>query len=143
MFSTTALALAAVAALVVTPSFVHAKIECDTSLGTFYPYCINIPDGASSSGQNYPTIVFLSGSGARGPPSKVRELVSASSCLSVNPALSRHPRPWRALANSHPTKAATQHTINKSWITITADDTPNTDDNCILLSHSLLLAVRL
>jgi len=68
--------LTATAALFTTlPSLVHAKIECDTSLGTYYPYCINIPDGAQS-GQKFPTIVFLAGSGARGPPSKVRELVS-------------------------------------------------------------------
>lgn len=76
--SSTLVTLAATAAtLLSTPSFVHAKLECDTSLGTFYPYCINIPDGASG-GQKFPTIVFLSGSGARGDPSRVRELVSIS-----------------------------------------------------------------
>lgn len=90
MLSTTALALAAVAALISSPSLVQAKIECDTSLGTFYPYCINIPDGAQS-GQNFPTIVFLSGSGARGPPSRVRELVSPSyRVVSIHPSLPRH-----------------------------------------------------
>lgn len=68
-------ALAAATALTTAPTLVQAKYECDTSLGTYYPYCINVPDGASSS-DKLPTIVFLSGSGARGPASNVKSLVS-------------------------------------------------------------------
>lgn len=76
-FKTRILSLAALLlTLTTTPSLVHAKYECDTSLGNFYPYCINIPDHASN-GNRLPTILMLSGSGARGPASQVRMLVGA------------------------------------------------------------------
>ena len=52
---------------------VSAKYTCDTSLGKYYPYCINIPDNVKQ-GEKLPTILFLSGSGARGPASDVRSL---------------------------------------------------------------------
>jgi len=54
-------------------SSVGATFTCDTSLGTYYPYCVNVPDGVSS-GDKLPTILFLSGSGARGPASNVKSL---------------------------------------------------------------------
>lgn len=51
----------------------HAKYECDTSLGSFYSFCVNVPDNASGK---LPTILMLSGSGARndGDSSKVKML---------------------------------------------------------------------
>lgn len=52
---------------------VHATYTCDTSLGTYYPYCVNVPDDASG---DMPTVLFLSGSGARGSASDVESLVS-------------------------------------------------------------------
>jgi len=53
----------------------YAKYECNTDLGTYYPYCVNVPDGASSS-DKLPTILMLSGSGARnkGDSSAVKSL---------------------------------------------------------------------
>jgi predicted peptidase len=42
-----------------------ATYTCDTSFDNGYPYCINVPAGASASNK-FPTILFLSGSGARG-----------------------------------------------------------------------------
>jgi len=49
----------------------RAALECSTSLGTYYPYCVNVPDNASGK---LPAIMFLSGSGARGDASRVKEL---------------------------------------------------------------------
>ncbi|KAK9900771.1 alpha/beta-hydrolase [Cystobasidium minutum MCA 4210] len=73
-FTTTSVLAAAVSILAITSeSLVQAKYTCDNSLGTYYPYCINVPDGASKS-DKFPTIVFLSGSGARGPASNVKSL---------------------------------------------------------------------
>lgn len=66
--STTALVLASLVAPTV------AKYECFQEM-KYYPYCVNVPDDASSS-DKLPTIVFLSGSGARGDSSKVKSLVS-------------------------------------------------------------------
>lgn len=37
-----------------------------------YPYCVSVPDGAGST--KLPTVLFLSGRGARGPPSNVKSL---------------------------------------------------------------------
>lgn len=53
----------------------YAKYECHTNLGSYYPYCVNVPDGASSSNK-LPTILMLSGSGARnkGDSSAVKSL---------------------------------------------------------------------
>lgn len=73
---------ALVTALISSTSLVQAKYECSTSLGTYYPYCINVPDGASDS-DKLPTIVFLSGSGARGPASNVKSLVSCFVAFSI------------------------------------------------------------
>jgi hypothetical protein len=50
-----------------------SKRTCDTSLGTFYPYCINVPDGASD-GEKLPTVLFLQGRGARGSADQVKTL---------------------------------------------------------------------
>lgn len=61
------------AALLLCASSVSAKRTCDTSLGTFYPYCVNVPDGASDS-EKLPTVLFLSGRGARGSASQVETL---------------------------------------------------------------------
>lgn len=54
-----------------------AKYQCFTNLGSYYPYCVNVPDSASSSDQ-LPVILMLSGSGARnsGDSSNVKSLVS-------------------------------------------------------------------
>lgn len=73
--------VALLTALISSTSIVQAKYECDTSLGNYYPYCINVPDGASDS-DKLPTIVFLSGSGARGPASNVKSLVGFCSLAS-------------------------------------------------------------
>lgn len=66
-------ALAAVLSLFAHISSISAKRTCDTSLGTFYPYCINVPDGASD-GEKLPTVLFLQGRGARGDASQVKTL---------------------------------------------------------------------
>ncbi|KAK9900772.1 alpha/beta-hydrolase [Cystobasidium minutum MCA 4210] len=74
-FKTTSLLIVAASLLAITNevSVVQAKYTCDTSLGNFYPYCVNVPDNAKS-GQKFPTIMMLSGSGARGPASQVKML---------------------------------------------------------------------
>lgn len=58
---------------------VQAKYTCDSSLGGFYSYCVNVPDNASGK---LPTILMLSGSGARndGDSSKVKSLVRRGLC---------------------------------------------------------------
>jgi hypothetical protein len=56
----------------------RAALECSTSLGTYYPYCVNVPDNASGK---LPAIMFLSGSGARGDASRVKELVRPLSAV--------------------------------------------------------------
>lgn len=65
-------ALAAVLSLACASS-VSGKRTCDTSLGQFYPYCINVPDGASD-GEKFPTVLFLQGRGARGSADQVKTL---------------------------------------------------------------------
>lgn len=102
MLSTLSLVALATVALTSTPSsFVQAKYECDTSLGNYYPYCVNVPDDASSS-DKLPTIVFLSGSGARGPASDVKSLVSVlSSLLFLSLSFGSFKRASSASATSH------------------------------------------
>jgi len=63
------IALLAMCAACASPA--RAALECSTSLGTYYPYCVNVPDNASGK---LPAIMFLSGSGARGDASRVKEL---------------------------------------------------------------------
>lgn len=96
--SSSSLLTIATTLLAITTNYsVQAKYTCDTSLGNFYPYCINVPDNAAKNGQLLPTILMLSGSGARGPADKVKMLVSllfllrVVSCLVIclsNPSIS-------------------------------------------------------
>ena len=71
------LTLCACLAVILAGQSASATYTCDTSLGNYYSYCVNVPDGASSS-TLLPTILFLSGSGARnsGSSSNVKSLVS-------------------------------------------------------------------
>jgi hypothetical protein len=89
-------------ALATLSSTTYAKYDCYQASGNGYPYCVNAPDNASG---DLPGIMFLSGSGARGPASQVKQLVGVillffltpCSCLSYAPAyplsmLSMHAR---------------------------------------------------
>lgn len=63
--------LSAVLSLSLILTTANAKYVCDTSLGSYYPYCVNIPDGAT---EKMPAILFLSGSGARGDAKDAKSL---------------------------------------------------------------------